>query len=117
MRNLKFRFWDKTNKRMNKRFAIDSWGDLIDRGKGFKYIHGNKAKNIIVMQSTGLKDKNGKDIFEGDVVECSTGRLHEVAWDDFRPGWGLSGIDYEYEWTGTEEVIGNVYENPELINL
>ena len=73
---------------------------------------------FILMQYTGLKDKNGKEIYEGDVVKCSSGCPHQVVWQhDFfgMPMWYLSGLNEGYAWTETEEVIGNIYENPELL--
>lgn len=67
-----------------------------------------------VMQFTGSRDKNGKDIFEGDILDS---RL-EVYWDDEEDGWrlrslgGPNSFDPEYD---ELEVIGNIYENPELL--
>lgn len=76
-------------------------------------------------QSTGLFDKNGKEVFIGDIVKCSVGCLHEVYLEkeyggNFiggMPAIYLKGLSKGYAWTGSEEIIGNIYENPELLEV
>ncbi|MGC4668385.1 YopX family protein [Enterococcus hirae] len=78
---------------------------------------------VELMQSTGLKDKNGVDVYQGDIIRCTSGCLHEVIWlEEYggtfiggMPAWYLSGLRNGYSWAGREEVIGNIYENPELM--
>lgn len=78
---------------------------------------------VVLMQSTGLKDKKGVEVFQGDIVRCSRGCPHEVVWlQEYAgmyiggmPAWYLSGLSEGYAWTGDEEIIGNIYENPELL--
>ncbi|MDV7800581.1 YopX family protein [Enterococcus hirae] len=80
---------------------------------------------VELMQSTGLKDKNGVDVYQGDIIRCTSGCLHEVIWlEEYggtfiggMPAWYLSGLRNGYSWTGREEVIGNIYENPELLEV
>ena len=79
--------------------------------------------NAIIMQSTGLFDINGKEVFVGDIVKCTRGCLHEVYLEKEyggtfiggMPAVYLKGLSEGYAWTGYEEIIGNVYENKELL--
>lgn len=76
-----------------------------------------------VGQYTGLTDKNGRKVFLGDIVNCSRGCPHKVIWVmehggkyiGGMPGVYLSGIGAGYAWTGSEEIIGNIHDNPELV--
>lgn len=78
---------------------------------------------IELMQSTGLKDKNGKEVFVGDIIKCTRGCLHEVyiekeyggTYIGGMPAVYLKGLREGYAWTEYEEIIGNIYENPELL--
>ena len=86
------------------------------------------ASDFILMQSTGLKDKNGKEIFEGDVVKYEAGCntvTEEVAYDKNFAGFGVRDADTDIIFTFLQladvvdlsslEVVGNIYENPELL--
>ena len=72
------------------------------------------------MQCTGLKDKNGRLIFEGDIVSQSDS-VYEIMFEqgDFQTGWkkkaGKNLTDLGREFMGKFEIIGNIYENPELL--
>jgi uncharacterized phage protein (TIGR01671 family) len=87
---------------------------------------------LSLMQFTGLQDKAGRDIYEGDVVKDRFGRIMQVQWWNFRLCWVAISetnfhhadlydwVDFDYEKeekssTARVEVIGNVYENPELL--
>lgn len=137
----KFRAWDKESKSMHQILEIIYSNDLsyisfITIGGG-NLIYGPKRRSgddFIIMQSTGLKDKNSVDIFEGDVVKVSDGGNEEDSYtsvvknyaDDGYPAFDIEapslwyyesnvlstimGGDYE-----TIEVIGNVWENPNLL--
>ena len=79
--------------------------------------------DLHLMQSTGLKDKNGKEVFIGDIIKCTRGCLHEVYLEKEyggifiggTPAIYLKGLLSGYAWTEDEEIIGNIYENPELL--
>lgn len=84
-----------------------------------------KFQNAILMQSTGLYDKNGKEVFVGDIIKCTRGCPHEVYLEKEyggtfvggMPAIYLKGIREGYAWTGAEEILGNIYENPELLEV
>ena len=140
MREIKFRAWDDAPNDNGKRmFYFErpffdseySWLSF-DQPKGLKEyaMHNQSKEDIVLMQYTGLKDKNGKEIYEGDIlksaIEQTVGGQIEtigvVEWDDNGywkydlPDYGQSfGInilfDEEYK------VIGNIYENPKLLKV
>ena len=82
-------------------------------------------ENATIMQSTGLFDKNGKEVFVGDIIKCTRGCPHEVyiekeyagTFVGGMPAVYLKGLNVGYAWTGAEEIIGNIYENPELLEV
>lgn len=83
-------------------------------------------KEVVLMQSTGLKDKNGVEIFEGDILVNQYGNVGYVAYlqqeagfvvvkkkSDYRLGHRNTGESYDV--TTNHEVIGNIHSNPELL--
>jgi len=102
MRELKFRYWDVRDKRM------EYSGDLV----GF-WVHAMSADRP-VMQYTGLKDKNGKEIYEDDILIDHLGQHLQVI---FEAGCFLDGLllNEIYLSSDTSEIIGNIHENPELL--
>jgi uncharacterized phage protein (TIGR01671 family) len=133
MREIKFRAWDKEYKKMME------WGKQLKglSQNGIKTVMSYNSedgwsdcynlKDIELMQYTGLKDKNGKEIYEGDIVKYFDNKEHIVVVENIKElGTGMylkrvgSGYytlnpsvirDYEVE------VIGNIYENPELLEV
>ncbi|MBT2156346.1 YopX family protein [Enterococcus faecalis] len=109
---------------------IDLWGDpeqttcdLAPYLPKYDELFDIPLIETALMQSTGLKDENGVDVYQGDIIRCTRGCPHEVIWlEEYggaffggMPAWYLSGLKKGYAWTGEEEVIGNIYENPELL--
>ena len=124
----RFRARNKTWEELGevRRIRFDDEGDVctvLFRGK----ILGTDTPidKIELMQSTGLKDKNGKEVFVGDIIKCTRGCLHEVyiekeyggTYIGGMPAIYLKGLREGYAWTEHEEIIGNVYENRELLEV
>ncbi|MBZ2138925.1 YopX family protein [Streptococcus gordonii] len=118
----KFRAWLKNDKEM-----IDVDEIHFDNGQldfiGDAITFMRKADEIELMQATGLQDKNGQEVFVGDIIKCTRGCPHEVylekeyggTYIGGMPAVYLKGLLSGYAWTGDEEIIGNVYQNPELL--
>lgn len=81
-----------------------------------------KDDRWVLLQYTGMKDKDGQEIFEGDILEKPDGRRVKVVWcsTSVFAGWDLVAVNSLGElpihpWAEEWKVIGNVYENPELL--
>lgn len=122
----KFRAYDKRFSEFVEDFFVSEDGKIYkktkDTGYGFA-ISRETSDKIILMQSTGLLDKNGTEVYIGDIIKCTRGCPHEVylkkeyggTFIGGMPAVYLKGIKEGYSWIGAEEVIGNIYENPELL--
>ena len=119
MREIKFRAWDKKEKKIVKVETL--WyhnGELLDLTVDTRGCI--RADNFILLQFTGLKDKNGKEIYEGDIVEFDNLFDEEdkrsksvVEWNNgylINEIAGMGSIEYF-------EVIGNIYENKNLLEV
>lgn len=123
----KYRAWLKNDKEM-----IDVDEIHLDRGEldfiGDAITFMRNADEIELMKSTGLKDKNGREIFEGDIVrqvrtqpttenEIVVGivTMIEGAWLIMNDSEQLAS--YLWSETDTNEIIGNIYKNPELMEV
>lgn len=121
---LKFRAWLKKKQKMDNEIDHISWleDELYCIGDGITYMV--SAKDLVLMQSTGLVDKNDKEIFEGDILDYK-GRKALVRWHGSYASFIYRFVD-ELQKRKTEwkplylaymkcEIIGNIYENPELL--
>lgn len=124
----KFRAWDKLRKIMLPVGDLDTSYKLVYLEEDNGYRCEMDFDEIELMQSTGLKDKDDKEIYEGDVVKYKGGWktfTEEVAYNENFGGFGVVDADADIIFTFWElaedidlsslEIIGNVYENPELL--
>lgn len=140
-REIKFRVWDnKYNGWMHSIFpnGVGNYVTVGGRGYNFQMILDNETltdkiheeipfngtnPRWIVQQYTGLKDKNGKEIFEGDILKCKTfdGWFDKVGYYYNREVKHVTACSGESEISGflyipvEREVVGNIFENPELL--
>lgn len=124
--NPKFRAWDKETQTMLDVSLIDFKKSVLV-GEHWEFGETNfiNFDDIHLMQSTGLLDKNGKEVFVGDIIKCTRGCPHEVYLEKEyggtfiggMPTIYLKGLLSGYAWTEDEEIIGNIYENPELLEV
>lgn len=123
MREIKFRAWHPDTKEVMPVDCID-WdetGYLTEVNAGYCWAEKFdpvKFQKLVLMQYTGLKDKNGKEIYEGDIIKFLLAGIGErnlvVSYNilqGFYPMQGTNG----WATDGKGEVIGNIYENPDLL--
>lgn len=121
MRGIKFRVWSEDQKTYNYQFPYNKLGQFYvsENGKVFSDFGNTVAPEVrqeafVVEQYTGLKDKNGKEIYEGDIISFHDYGSFAIKFHKgcFRLGSG--DLLYAYP-SSAIEVIGNIHENPELL--
>ena len=112
MNKPKFRAWDTVNKKMI------SWNRLLNGHNLRNVFKRPEMCGLILMQYTGLKDKNGVEIYEGDIIKGP----HDFGPAGFHQRAGVvtftaeHGYQWEYWLIDDIEVIGSIHENPELLS-
>jgi uncharacterized phage protein (TIGR01671 family) len=129
MRPIKFRAWDRKEKEMiEPAFTIENIG--LGDGSLIVDERAQRGNELDWMQLTGLLDKNGKEIYENDILRVPYGKRIEfskkdkeevflVTWHEDR-WWPVDYIHYDWDLRDSvpwdeSEVIGNVYQHPELL--
>jgi len=128
MREIKFRAWDKVKKEWIPISSLECFhtGEVLQVKRMWNRKHFSIKSDCILVQFTGLKDKNGKEIWEGDIVQ-----FNDYEWEEYKgrkiftvelgiPRFWLKEELFGYEGELLKEpenckVIGNIYENPELL--
>ena len=132
-REIKFRLWSKIGKKFIETdnpdldFVINNNGYLYSIENFYGEIYILPQMDIEVLQFTGLQDRNGKEIYEGDILKYNfpyDGRLKHtspVTYLETQASFGLKDIYgneiplYRITANNYFEVVGNIYENPELL--
>ena len=113
MRPIKFRAWNGKN--------MESMEELLEPVEiedlsllDYLLLEDKRWHNYVLMQFTGLLDRNGKEIYEGDILRCE-GETNQPPVNFYRGCFYVSGTPFSDIDEELIEVIGNIYENPELV--
>ena len=130
----KFRAWDKRFSEFVEDFFVSEDGKIYKKSTDTGYgiaISRETSDEVILMQSTGLKDKNGQEIFEGDILIVSDEHswVEVVSYNQGKAMFVTEEINREFKVPETPlydlfntnifkfEIVGNIYENPELLEV
>lgn len=118
MREIKFRAWNEVQEKML------NWYDFLDTNIKNTFV-APESTGLILMQYTGLKDKNGKEIYEGDIIRTKYMDKTFIVWVEYSDEYAefvtkckeILFFDEPLSDIGRadREVIGNIYDNPELL--
>lgn len=123
MREIKFRCWTESAKKMYYPEQLQGFGicpmtgllmEVIDHGTDGASLEKTQTKDIL-MQYTGLKDKNGVEIYEGDILKFNTKGGNEMVYEVKWKGKGFKPTRMSDDNQEEIEIIGNIYQNPELL--
>ena len=122
MREIKFRAFIKELNEIREVEYINFWKKNISYPNKFckEYYLNADFDEIELMECTGLKDMKGKEIYEGDIIKFLNG-IFEVIWCNEKASFMLKNKEYKeflnfiYENNNGMEIVGNIYENPELL--
>ena len=117
-REIKFRVWDKEK----KKFITTKPENSVEANVSLEFATGylTRWNEYVLMQFTGLLDKNGKEIYEGDIVRHYKLNDHNksepiIGEITISPLQGVVGGNWPLSFDNRVEIIGNLYENPELM--
>ena len=120
----KFRAWDSVRKKFVEHFFITDNGLICNMEKptsGYNSPIPVEKSELILMQSTRLKDKNGQEIFEGDIVSIDTDEFDSL-FVKYETGiyWLMDNeecVEHLSDYYKYVSIIGNIYENPDLLEV
>ncbi|WP_339010272.1 YopX family protein [Fusobacterium animalis] len=123
MREIKFRCWDRFKQRWSNYKINDGTVYFMDKNTGVWYGSYNKRyKDFNLMQCSGLNDKNDREIYEGDILlDGNNKKPYKVIFKNgsFRAEFEGDFEEYSFDLIDVVaqgcEVVGNIYENPELM--
>lgn len=125
---IKFRAWDKKRRQVRDVLSIQYFQKPLPELGAVRMVTEEDTQNneslnfhsdVELMQYTGQKDRRGIEIYDQDILKIPEGILGYVYWDKDMLCWNV-GLDGLFEYIGTDselEIIGNVYENPELLTI